>query len=130
VRKLAWACHTAIRTGTTHCRLPPHISLKQPFRVPDTAAAEHYMSDLARSIQPFEVRLTEVQVKPLLHEGADAGILLLAVAESEILRGLHERVNRELRERFGNTDAPYDGPDYVFHMTIVLGGQPCRRWPF
>jgi hypothetical protein len=31
VRKLTWEAHQKYRTGTIDCRLPPHISLKQPF---------------------------------------------------------------------------------------------------
>jgi len=58
VRKLSWEIHRRCRTGTTHCCLPPHISLKQPFNVADLAALEAYMSELASSIQPFEIRLT------------------------------------------------------------------------
>jgi len=29
-----------------------------------------------------------------------------------------------LAQRFGNTQANYDGPDYQFHMTVMMGGQP------
>lgn len=128
VRKLAWDIHQRYRTGTAHCRLPPHISLKQPFRVPETAAAEDYMRDLARSIQPFEVTLTEVRVVPLIHDGVDYGILWLDVEKTAQLSELHERVNHELSQRFGNTEALHDGPDYEFHMTVVMGGQPVDTY--
>ena len=33
VRKLAWQIHQTYRTGALHVRLPPHISLKQPFAI-------------------------------------------------------------------------------------------------
>lgn len=41
-----------------------------------------------------------------------------------MLRQLHNRVHRELADRFGNTSAPFDGADYHFHMTVMMGGQP------
>jgi hypothetical protein len=47
VRKLACQIHQNYRTGTQHCRLPPHISLKQPFAISDLTALEGYMDELA-----------------------------------------------------------------------------------
>ena len=43
VRKLAWDIHRQYGTGTIDTRLPPHISLKQPFSIGDLAALEDYM---------------------------------------------------------------------------------------
>ena len=63
VRKLAWEIHLKYRTGTLHVRLPPHISLKQPFAVADIAPLEAYMAELATTIPPFTVHLTELQLE-------------------------------------------------------------------
>lgn len=41
-----------------------------------------------------------------------------------MLRSLHQRINRELADRLGGTQASFDGPDYRFHATIATGGQP------
>lgn len=81
------------------------------------------MGELACSIDPFEVRLTELQVLPLVFEGTEYGLLWLEVQETEGLRGLHNRINAELAERFGNTQADFDGSRYHFHMTVMMGGQ-------
>ena len=43
-----------------------------------------------------------------------------------MLRQLHKRLNEELTQRFGNTQANDDGPDYQFHMTVMMGGQPVE----
>jgi len=126
VRKLGWEMHQKYRTGTKHCRLPPHVSLKQPFRVPSADAAETYMDELAQSINPFEVHLTEIQIDSLTHAGTEYGILWLSVEASEGLRQLHIRVNQEMDQRFGNTQADFDGTDYQFHMTAMIGGQPVE----
>ncbi|MCK6585509.1 MAG: 2'-5' RNA ligase family protein, partial [Anaerolineales bacterium] len=61
-------------------------------------------------------------------DGLHTGILWLNVQETDFLRQLHERVNRELTERFGNTQAEFDGADYHFHMTIAIGGQPLETY--
>ncbi len=128
VRKLAWDIHQNYRTGTRHCRLPSHISLKQPFSVSDLAALEVYMDELAHSIEPFAVVLPEIQVVPTLFAGTEYGILWLDVEETAYLRQLHNRVNRQLEERFGNSAANFDGADYHFHMTVMLGGQPMDAY--
>ena len=124
VRKLAWHIHQNYRTGTIDCRLPPHISLKQPFHVSDLAALEAYMQELASTIPPFDVTLTELQLEPISFAGTESGVVWLDVRETEHLRHLHNRVNQELWQRFGNTHADYDGEAYHFHMTVMMGGQP------
>ena len=124
VRKLAWEIHQKYRTGIQHCRLPPHISLKQPFRISDLTALEVYLNELARSLEPFEVDLADLQLVPTVFDGTEYGILWLDVQETEYLRQLHMRVNHELSQRFGNTQAVYDGSAYHFHLTVMMGGQP------
>jgi 2'-5' RNA ligase len=120
VRKVAWAMQQRYRPGTRHAVLPPHVSLKQPFRIADLLALEEYMAGLARSIAPFEITLTALQV-----QGTDEGILWADVEETATLRQLHDRLNRELHERFGATEALFDGPDYHFHLTVIMGGRPA-----
>jgi 2'-5' RNA ligase len=119
VRKLAWDIHQKYRTGIDVTRLPPHISLKQPFDVSGLGLLEEYMIELTRSIDPFDVQLTELQYV----EDQSAGILWLDVRETETLRRIHNRVNQELAARFGNVQAAFDGPEYHFHMTVAIGSQ-------
>jgi 2'-5' RNA ligase len=123
VRKLAWKMHVEHRTGTRHASLPPHVSLKQPFRIADLdfAAFETYTAEFAASIEPVDITLTELQVM-----GAEEGILWAAVEGTAVLHGLHERLNRELSEWFGDTSAPFDGPEYLFHLTVIMGGRPAE----
>src|SRR5262249_49368038 len=100
------------------------VSLKQPFAVSDLAALEAYMRDLADRTRPVEVTLLHLQLVPATIEGLDTGILWLDVFETVPLRQLHNQIYDELMIRFGNTQAPYDGVDYHFHMTVALGSQP------
>lgn len=123
VRKLTWEAHRGYRTGTIDVRLPPHISLKQPFHVQDLGALEAYMDELAESITPLPVYLNELQLQSTVFQGAEFGLLWIDVRETQALRGLHDRLNQELEQRFGNTQADHDGPTYHFHMTVALGGQ-------
>lgn len=126
VRKLAWDAHAHYRTGAMVARLPPHVSLKQPFHVEDLAGLEAYMDGFARSIAPLRVHLTEIQLHPLVFEGTAYGLLWIDVQETPDLRRLHDRLNQELSQRFANTQADHDGAAYHFHMTVAMGGQPIE----
>ena len=123
VRKLAWNVHFQYRTGTIDARLPPHISLKQPFAIADLNAVEEYMDELAQAIAPFEVELTRLELRSIIHQGRDYGLLWIAVQENPTLRALHNTLNHELSQRFDDTRADFDGPEYLFHMTVMMGGQ-------
>ena len=126
VRKLSWDIHQKYRTGIDVCRLPPHVSLKQTFDISDLDSLSKYMAELAKSIEPFQARLTHLELIDATIDGLDSGILWLNVEETEFLRGLHNQLNKELAVRFGNVHAEYDGADYHFHMSVAIGGQPIE----
>ncbi len=122
VRKLSWDIHQKYRTGIDVCRLPPHISLKQPFSISDLDGLANYMAEFAASINPFEAKLTKLELFEATIDGMASGVLFLNVLETEALRGLHNRLHQELTARFGEVPAAFDGPDYYFHMTVAIGG--------
>ena len=128
VRKLSWDIHQKYRTGIDICRLPPHISLKQPFDIDDLDSLTDYMTELAHSLEPFQTLLTHLELIETTMDGFHTGILWLNVEETETLRGLHNRVNEELTARFGNVPAAFDGADYHFHITVAIGGQPIETY--
>lgn len=126
VRKLSWDIHRKYRTDLDVCRLPPHISLKQPFDISDLDLLSDYMTELAKSIEPLTAVLTHLELINVTMDSFHTGILWLNVQETENLRGLHHRLNEELTARFGSVLAAFDGPDYHFHMTVAIGGQPIE----
>jgi 2'-5' RNA ligase len=115
VNRLAWGIHRRWRTGVRPRCLPAHVSLKQPFEIGDGLdALEGYAAGLAAEVAPFAVE-------------ADGffgweTVFGVAVRDSATLRGLHERLNRELPARFGDVSAPFDGDAYRFHLTVAAGG--------
>ena len=126
VRKLAWEIHQKYGTGTGVCRLLPHVSLKQLFEIEDVPRLEDYMDEFAPTIHPFAIKCFELQLVSTTFTGMETAILWLDVQETAYLRQLHDRLNRELGQRFGNTRAAFDGPDYHFHMTVMMGGRPIE----
>jgi hypothetical protein len=79
VRKLSWDIHQNYRTDIDMCRLPPHISLKQPFDIDDLDSLTEYMSELARSLEPFQTLLTHLDLIETTMDGFHTGILWLNV---------------------------------------------------
>ena len=124
VRKIAWENHRSHGIGFEVARLEPHVSLKQGFEVHDFESLEAYMTDLAASIPPFEIHITGIQAIPANIDSVETGILWFDIENTPNLRGLHNRLNRELESRFGPTPAEHDGEAYHFHMTIAMGGKP------
>lgn len=124
IRKLSWEFHQKYRTGTRNASLPPHVSLKQPFSISNLSELEKYMGEFATSIQPFDLKLNELQIISVpFDRWSEYGILWIDVEESETLRSLHNRLNEELCQRFSDTTADFDGESYHFHMTVMMGGQ-------
>ncbi len=126
IRKLAVDVHSKYQIDFLASLLPAHVSLKQPFEISSLPEAEAYFDQLAQSIQPFDVTLTHLELQIGSIDGDELGILWLDVQETPTLRALHDRINRELSERFENTNAPFDGPDYHFHATVELGRPPVE----
>jgi 2'-5' RNA ligase len=122
VRKLAVEVHQTYHTGLVGSQLPPHVSLKQPFLISDLPALEAYFDQLAKSIDPLILSF------PRIGGPGTAPVLWLEVEETETLRQLHTRINQELAKRFSETQAPFDGPAYHFHLTIALGGAPSSMY--
>ena len=101
--------------------LPAHVSLKQPFTFEVMPVLEDWFDSLAASLPPFEIAL-----EGIYHTSwSGYGILGLNVVETPILRGLHERVNRELAQIVTDPSAAFDGDAYRFHLTIEMG--PVRE---
>jgi 2'-5' RNA ligase len=121
MRKLAVEMDARYQIGLSGCLLPAHVSLKQPFQITDVLAVESFFDEWVATIEPFDVSFTGLEC-PFI-EQAGMGIVWLEVEETPQLRDLHNRLNFELAQRFAQTDAPFDGPQYRFHATVAYG-----RW--
>ena len=128
VRGLTWHMYQKYGISLGACRLPPHISLKQPFDILDVRDLEGYMTELVASLPPVDITLTEMQLIEMAGSEGPSGILWLQADKSPILRQLHARLNKELALRFGDTHADFDGPEYQFHLTLTLGKLPLARY--
>jgi 2'-5' RNA ligase len=97
--------------------LPAHVSLKQPFTFESMDTLEDWFASLSSRVNPFRIELDRVY-----YDAWDEyAIVGLEVHETPTLRGLHNQINRELKEVVQDPSAPHDGDEYRFHLTIELG---------
>ena len=97
--------------------LPTHVSLKQPFTFESMDALEDWFTSFSSRVNPFRIELDRVY-----YDAWDQyAIVGLEVHETPTLRGLHNQINRELKEVIQDPSAPHDGGEYRFHLTIELG---------
>lgn len=98
-------------------RLPPHVSLKQPFVVKDFERFDEYFEEFARRTEPQQLRFDGFS----FWGDAEEGVVMANVVESARLRQLHAQLNTELEQTFGETQADFDGDAYKFHLTVAIG---------
>ena len=131
-RKIMLDAHRAGGVGFEMARLPQHVSLKQPFVIPSLEEMETFFDAFAREIPPQKIKMEELEICPNnVLGGVPSGCLSLKVEQSENLKTLQRKLFAQLEERFGPCPAEHD-EDYVFHMTVSIGGAPyedyCRAY--
>jgi len=124
VSRAAWQMHARHGLGIGARRLPPHVSLKQPFEIGHLEDLEAYAEEFAAGVAPFAVELDGWELWEYPAGTPESGVLSLRVRQTPSLRALHDRLNAELAARFGEreTRADFDGETYRFHLTIAAGG--------
>lgn len=116
-RKMVYEIDQRERIQFLGSLLPAHVSLKQPFTFESMDVLEDWFESFSRQAAPFIVQLERIYYT----EWDEYAIIGLEVLETPTLRGLHEQINRELKDVVLDPSAPHDGEDYRFHLTIELG---------
>ena len=111
--------------GLRVLRLPPHVSLKQPFIVREFERFETYFDEFASRIGQQTIVFNGFQ----FWGNAEEGVVSLRVVADEQLRALHTQLNSELERTFGNTQAEHDGEEYAFHLTVAIGSYRAESYP-
>lgn len=122
-RRLMLEAHRYGRMGFEMARLPQHVSLKQPFAIPDLKNMETFFDQFAKMTrQPFEIEFTGLDLFPSnVLGGEESGCMSLRVKATPQLIATQKRLNDELYHSFGPCPAEHDD-DYIFHMTFAIGG--------
>ena len=121
-RKLMLEAHKHGKMGLEMARLPQHVSLKQPFSIPNLEDMEEFFDEFAKELCPFDIEFEQIDVCPSnVLGGSPSGCMSLRVKETPQLVDAQKRLNEVLYKKFGPCPAEHDD-DYVFHMTFAIGG--------
>lgn len=121
-RKMMLEAHKYGKMGFEMARLPQHVSLKQPFSIPNLEEMEHFFDEFAQELSPFAIEFVDIDVFPSsVLGGIQSGCMSLRVKETPQLVEAQRRLNLKLYEKFGPCPAEHDD-DYMYHMTFAIGG--------
>ncbi|MEE1057210.1 MAG: hypothetical protein UH239_08195 [Acutalibacteraceae bacterium] len=87
--------------GFEMARLPQHISLKQPFSIPNLEEMEAFFESFVKELTPFEIEFVDMDLFPSnVLGGIPSGCMSLRVKETpellEAQRKLNERLYKNL----------------------------------
>lgn len=120
-RKLMLDAHKAGKLGFEMARLPQHISLKQPFSIPSLEDMEKFFNEFVKELEPVNIKFKQLNVYPSDVFGYESGCMSIEVESNDELLLAQKKLFKKLEERFGPCHAEHDY-DYIFHMTIAIGG--------
>lgn len=121
-RKLAFDFDRKYNTGFIAAKLPQHITLGPVFEVKNLEEVEEFFDYVAENLKPFEVLVTNIDLKIFGDKEEGFGVMWMDIKESKELRGLHNTINKYITEHSLDTD---NNEKYHFHSTIALGEQPA-----
>ena len=127
-RKLMLEAHKHGKIGFEMARLPQHVSLKQPFSIPNLKDMEEFYDNFVKQLRPFDIEFVQVDLFPsnVLGGTPSGGMSLQAKATTQLVDE-QKKLNARLYEKFGPCPAEHDD-DYVFHMTFAIGGAPFESY--
>lgn len=126
-KRLMLEAHKAGNLGFAAAGIPQHVSLKQPFLIRDLESIEAYFDQFAKEIKPVRIQFEEINIFSSHIFGQESGGLSIRAARTEELDALQKKLFNELNEKFGDCRAEHDD-DYIFHMTIAIGGAPYENY--
>ncbi len=127
-RKLMHEAHKAGNLGFEMARLPQHVSLKQPFSIPSLQQFEEFFDNFAKTVNPVIIQFRELNTFPSnVLGGKPSGCMSISARSSKELVALQKELFQKLEISFGPCPAEHDN-DYIFHMTIAIGGAPYSNY--
>ena len=127
-RKMMYEAHKAGNLGFEMARLPQHVSLKQPFLIPSLEEFEEFFDDFAKTACPVNIQFEDLHTFPSnVLGGKLSGGMSISARKSYELEALQKELFEKLEKKFGSCPADHD-EDYVFHMTIAIGGAPYSNY--
>jgi len=93
--------------------LEPHATIKYAFLTDNLEKIEQYFDEVAQSTKPFSIDIEGIS------SFEENNVIILKIAKSEILKTLHFKVLKDLKQKFSVIPAQYEGTDFRFHITLA-----------
>lgn len=113
--------------GFEMARLPHHISLKQPFIVSDLEMIESIFDEYAKTLNAVTVPMLKLDCFRSNVFGYESGCMSIRAESTPQLITMQQDLFALLEAKLGPCPAEHDA-DYVFHMTIAIGGAPYKNY--
>ena len=127
-RKMMLEAHRAGGMGFEMARLPQHVSLKQPYVIPNLDRMEEVFDALVKELKPVDIRFDGIEMFPsVVLGGQSSGVMMMRAVSSPELIDAQKKLNERIVEAFGPCPAEHD-EDYMFHMTFAIGGAPFEAY--
>ena len=79
-------------------------------------------------MRPVKIEFEQIDVFPNnVLGGVPSGVMSLRVKETPELKSAQKMLFEELHKAFGACPADHDD-DYIFHMTVAIGGAPFENY--
>lgn len=125
-RKCMLDANRAGNVGFEMARLPHHISLKQPFKIPNLERMEQIFDEYVGEVNAISVPLLELNCFPSDVLGYASGCMSVRADSTPQLKAMQLKLFDRLEASLGPCPADHDS-DYVFHMTIAIGGASYQK---
>lgn len=126
-RKCMLDANRAGQVGFEMARLPHHISLKQPFVITNLEVLENIFDEYAHEVNAISVPLLELNCFPSNVFGYESGCMSIRAEGIPQLKKMQQKLFDHLENSLGPCPAEHDS-DYVFHMTIAIGGASYENY--
>lgn len=127
-RSLMLEAHRAGGMGFEAARLPMHVSLKQTFAIGNLDGFVDFFDYFVKQLKPIRIRMEGPEVFPNdALGGIPSGVLMMKVEQSDELKNAQKLLFEQLEKRYGPCPAEHDD-DYMFHMTVAIGGAPFQNY--
>lgn len=113
----ALSAHAACNGRLRWPRLPPHLSLKQPFEIDSLPLVEQVIDQLSYELGPVRVTLGGIEVQPP-SLGSPEAVVWVGVEADPSLVALEQRIEQELSPAAVDAATPFVSDAYRFHVTL------------
>lgn len=114
--------------GVTALLLPQHVSLKISFSTDRVNDLANYFGELCLKHRPVQVDFQNLEIVAIEDHGAKSGLLWYNARENNILRNIHNQLNKDLPPLLGIVNSSIDGDGFRFHSTIAYGQKTYEEY--